>query len=91
MATTKSSTRKLAESGAEMMDNVREAGCAMGNLASESLDSVRNTAVDYFEQGRAKAREMSGEMQDRIREEPTKALLVAVGLGFLIGALWRRR
>jgi ElaB/YqjD/DUF883 family membrane-anchored ribosome-binding protein len=91
VATTKRIQNDFAQAGSDVMDKMRDAGCAAQEMAAHGYETIRDTASEYLDQGRAKARAMSDDLHERIREQPTKALVVALGLGFLVGALWRRR
>ena len=63
----------------------QEAGQAARQLASDGMESVKDTATEYWDQGRAKAEEVSENIQDRVREQPLAAVLIAAGVGFLFG------
>jgi ElaB/YqjD/DUF883 family membrane-anchored ribosome-binding protein len=49
------------------------------------MERVRETASEYWDQGRVKAEELSETIQDRVREQPVPAVLIAAGVGFLLG------
>jgi ElaB/YqjD/DUF883 family membrane-anchored ribosome-binding protein len=49
------------------------------------MERARDTAAEYWEQGRAKAEEVTETVQTRVRENPMAAVLIAAGVGFLIG------
>jgi ElaB/YqjD/DUF883 family membrane-anchored ribosome-binding protein len=71
--------------GSTLAQGFQEAGQAARRYASEGVEKVRDTATDYWEQGRAKAEEVTETVQNRVRENPMGAILIAAGVGFLIG------
>jgi ElaB/YqjD/DUF883 family membrane-anchored ribosome-binding protein len=68
--------------------------------ASASEQSLRQTAEDTFEGGKAKAREakeafteiadsFGDALDDSINNRPYATLAIAAGIGFLLGAVWK--
>jgi ElaB/YqjD/DUF883 family membrane-anchored ribosome-binding protein len=51
----------------------------------------REAATEAVEQGRTKMREMRHTIEDYVHDQPMRALLIAAGIGALIGILLRRR
>lgn len=73
-----------------VFDSVRGLGTETKHMAKESVDHARSTVDGYVKQGKKRAISMEKTFEDRIREEPMKALLVASGIGFLCGLIFRR-
>jgi ElaB/YqjD/DUF883 family membrane-anchored ribosome-binding protein len=67
------------ERSANMTDKVRRAG-------GEIYDEVR----DSFEHGRETMRHWEEGLEHFIQEKPLRSILIAAGVGWLIGAIWRR-
>ncbi len=63
---------------------------AIRDGAGETADSFRGAASEQWDDTRLKAREFQVSMEDYVRENPTKAILTAVGAGFVLGLLIRR-
>jgi ElaB/YqjD/DUF883 family membrane-anchored ribosome-binding protein len=63
----------------------REAGETARRVANDGMEKVRETAGEYWDQGRAKAEELSENIQDQVRERPVAAVLIAASVGFLFG------
>lgn len=59
-------------------------------LAMEKADHLKESAQHQWEDTCDKAKEMQVTAEDYIRQNPTKAVLGAVGVGFLIGLITRR-
>lgn len=77
--------------GSTIAQGFQDAGQAARRMASEGVEKVRDTATEYWEQGRAKAEEVTETVQNRVRENPMAAILIAAGVGFLIGMACARR
>ena len=54
----------------------------MRDAAQEKLQNVREQAADYYERGRESAREWEQGVEDYIKEQPIKSLLIAAGVGW---------
>jgi ElaB/YqjD/DUF883 family membrane-anchored ribosome-binding protein len=63
----------------------------VGDAAREKYEDIRNRASEFFEQGREKAQEWEEGAESYIRAKPMQALLIAAGVGVLLGLLMRRR
>jgi ElaB/YqjD/DUF883 family membrane-anchored ribosome-binding protein len=76
-------------------ETVREDLGQLGRLAKsaarEGLDEARVAATDYYEQGRKKAGEYETQVVDYVRTKPLKSILIAAGVGALLGILISRR
>ena len=59
-------------------------------MAGEYYDQGRQMAGEYYDQGRQKAMEWSEEVENYVREQPMKSVLIAAGVGLVLGFLWRR-
>ena len=78
------------EKAGQAMHHVREAGSEARRAAQQRFGHMRDTAGEYLEQGRAQMQEMGQSLEHRIHEQPFRAILMAIGLGFLLGILWPR-
>ena len=63
------------------------------NLMSErvtpALSSAANTAEDYARQARDMASDQADMLSDQVRESPLAAILIAAGVGYLLGRIAR--
>jgi ElaB/YqjD/DUF883 family membrane-anchored ribosome-binding protein len=80
---------------------LRDAGSQLSGQAKEQLDNLKNSATEYYNQGRDRVQEYYDQGKERamefeqnleayVREQPVKSLLIAAGVGCLLGILWRR-
>jgi len=74
-----SQRRNYGERSNDVTDKLPDAGSEMYEQARES-----------FEQGRRAARYRGEDVERYVREKPLRSLLIAAGVGWLIGAIWRR-
>jgi ElaB/YqjD/DUF883 family membrane-anchored ribosome-binding protein len=74
---------QLRDKAASMAGNIRDA-------ATEQYEHLRDTASEYYDQGRRKAQEWQQGLEEYVQEQPIKSLLIAAGVGMLLGILWKR-
>ncbi|HEY8665466.1 MAG TPA: hypothetical protein VIL86_02315 [Tepidisphaeraceae bacterium] len=80
----------IGDKAAEVGQGVREMGAQVRDAAREKYEDLRNQASDYYEQGRQRAQEWEEGVENYVQQQPVKALLIAAGVGFLLGAIWKR-
>jgi ElaB/YqjD/DUF883 family membrane-anchored ribosome-binding protein len=51
---------------------------------------MQAAGTQVYEQGRESLQDLNRTIEAQIRERPIQALLVAGGIGVLLGLLWRR-
>ena len=54
------------------------------------MTTSKETMIEYYEQGRESLQDLNQTLEAQIRERPLQTLLVAGGIGLLLGLLWRR-
>jgi len=88
---------QIKDKAQEAKDKLREMGSAASQQINQLKDSAneyyqqgREKAQEYYEQGRQKAMELEQNLEDYVREQPIKSVMIAAGIGLLLGILWRR-
>ena len=81
----------LREKSSDVKQSLSDMGSAAKQIAQEQYEGVRDTVTSYYDQGRERAMEFEQSLEKRIRERPISAVLVATGLGFLLGMVWMRK
>ncbi|HEV8604173.1 MAG TPA: hypothetical protein VGQ99_02330 [Tepidisphaeraceae bacterium] len=79
----KEKLREMGSAASEQVNQLKES-------ANEYYQQGREKAQEYYEQGRQKAMEMEQNLEAYVREQPLKAVMIAAGVGLLLGILWRR-
>ncbi len=79
-----------ATSVAQVGQAVKDAAGNVRDAAQEKFQNLRETAGEYYEEGRERAMKWEHNVEDYVREQPIKSLLLAAGVGLLLGVFWRR-
>lgn len=67
-----------------------EKAAAFKNAAGKQASQFKENAAEQWDNTRTRAKELHGSAEDYIRENPTKCVLGALGIGFLAGLIMRR-
>jgi ElaB/YqjD/DUF883 family membrane-anchored ribosome-binding protein len=57
---------------------------------TETARHVGETASQYYEQSRQQLAGLEQSLEENIRAKPLQAVLLATGIGLLLGLLWRK-
>ena len=60
------------------------------NVAEAKAQEFRGRAEHAFDEARVKARTFREDGEHYVRENPTRAVLTALGIGFVLGLIFRR-
>ncbi len=82
---------QLRNVASDVTAKVREAGAQAKQVAQDQYEAARDAAGEYYDQGMECAKQYSGRMEEFVRDEPMKALAIAIGAGFLVGFVLARR
>ncbi len=80
----------LRNKAAEVSENLRDLGGQVRNAARDKYEQLSGEARAYYDQGRDMAQEWEQGIESYVREKPLQAVLIAAGVGLLLGALWKR-
>ena len=81
---------QLRDTATQVGQQLRDAGQQAMGAAREKFDDLRNQASEYYDQGRQRAQEWEQNLETYITDQPIKAMLMAAGVGFLLGVIWKR-
>jgi ElaB/YqjD/DUF883 family membrane-anchored ribosome-binding protein len=73
-----------------MAQNLRDMSGNVTGAAREQYDNLRQSATEYYDYGRERAQEWQTQVEEYVREQPIKAVMIAAGVGIVLGVLWRR-
>lgn len=86
--------QQIKESAVEKANQFREyAGTKAHDIketATEKTHHIKQVASEQIQQGQVKAREAHADAEEYVRQHPTKSIITALGVGFLIGLVVRR-
>jgi ElaB/YqjD/DUF883 family membrane-anchored ribosome-binding protein len=85
-----SASDQLKESAHQVTENLRSIGSTARDAANEKISDLKQQASDYYEQGRGQAEEWEQGLERYVQEKPIQALLIAAGVGLVLGVLWKR-
>lgn len=78
---------ELRESG----EHLAHAGSIAAEAARERLHQLKESAGQRVEQGREKIKGWEETLQGHVSEHPLRSIMIASGIGVVLGLLWRRR
>lgn len=84
-------SERLGKQAKEVAEDLQEMGGTVKDAAQEKLGQVGEKASEYYEQGREKAHGVACACEQFVRERPLGTVLVAAGIGWLLGRFWKRR
>ncbi|MBJ06216.1 MAG: hypothetical protein CMO40_03730 [Verrucomicrobiaceae bacterium] len=79
-----------AQKAQQFRDYAGEKASQIADAAGEKAAQFKGVAGEQWEETRIKAREVHADFEEYIRQHPTQSVLVAAGVGFLLGLIVRR-
>ncbi|CAN5438984.1 hypothetical protein BH09PLA1_BH09PLA1_19400 [soil metagenome] len=80
----------IRDTAKDVKENLREMGGQVRDAATEQYQNLREQAGEYFQEGRERAQEWEQSIEQYVQEKPIQSLLIAAGVGMLLGILWKR-
>jgi ElaB/YqjD/DUF883 family membrane-anchored ribosome-binding protein len=84
-------SERLGKQAKEVTKDLQELGGTVKNAAQEKLGQVSEKAAEYFGKGRDRVQGVACACEQFVRERPLRSVLMAAGLGWLLGRFWKRR
>jgi ElaB/YqjD/DUF883 family membrane-anchored ribosome-binding protein len=81
---------QLKDKASEIGQNIRELGSTAREAAQGEYENLKNQAGEYYEQGRQQAVQWENQVESYVHEKPIQSLLIAAGVGLILGVLWKR-
>ena len=81
----------ISQTAADVQQNIRDLGGQIRDAATEKYGQLRDQATDYYQQGRERATEWEQGLEEYVRQKPLQSLMIAAGVGMLLGMIWKRR
>lgn len=80
----------IGATASQMGQQIRDMGTQVRDQATQRYEQLRDQATDYYNTGRQRAHEWEKGLEDYVHEKPLQAVLIAAGVGVLLGVLWKR-
>jgi ElaB/YqjD/DUF883 family membrane-anchored ribosome-binding protein len=88
--TANSAADTIRDIGGQVRDAASDKYNEVRDAAAEKYNHVRDQASGYLEDGRRKAMEWEHSLESHVQEKPLQSVLIAAGIGLLLGLLWKR-
>ncbi len=82
---------RLGRKARTVTQDLQELGGMAREMAHEKVEQLRASASEYCEDGRDKVQQVERSFEQFVRQQPFKSILIAAGVGMLLGGLWMRR
>ena len=79
---------RLGEQAMVVTKDLQEMGGIARDAAQEKLGELREQASGYYEQGQDRVQGVVSAFEQSVRQRPLKSVLIAAGVGLLLGRLW---
>ena len=80
----------IRDTAQDVKQNLRDMGGQVRDAATEQYNNLRDQATEYFQEGRERAQEWEQSIEQYVHEKPIQSILIAAGVGMLLGILWKR-
>jgi len=82
---------RLGRKARTVTQDLQELGGMAREMAQEKVAQLRASASEYCEERRDKIQQVERSVEQFIQQQPLKSILIAAGVGMLLGGLWMRR
>ena len=82
---------RLGKKARKVKKDLEQMGGTAKDIAEEQLEQVGEIASEFYEQGRDKVHGVACACEQFIRDRPVRSVLIAAGIGWLLGQVWKRR
>jgi ElaB/YqjD/DUF883 family membrane-anchored ribosome-binding protein len=82
---------RLGQQAMEVSKDLQEMGGMVRDAAHEKLGQLRSSVSEHYEQGRDKVYSVERTVEQYLRQRPFQSVLIAAGIGLLLGRFWMRR
>jgi ElaB/YqjD/DUF883 family membrane-anchored ribosome-binding protein len=84
-------SERLGKQAKDVAEDLEKMGGTVRDAAQAKLGQVGEQALEYCEQGRDKVHGVACACEQFVRQRPLQSVLMAAGIGWLLGRFWKRR
>jgi ElaB/YqjD/DUF883 family membrane-anchored ribosome-binding protein len=84
-------TDQLGKQAKEVTEDLEQMGGAVRDAAQAKLGQVSEKAADYGEETQDELHGIACACEQYVRERPLRSVLMAGGIGWLLGRFWKGR
>lgn len=84
------SNEPLRDKLAETRDNIVDMAHIATDSVRDKFHALKDKAAEKYGDGKQKMHELEENLARRVQEAPMKSVLIAAGVGLVLGFLWRR-
>jgi ElaB/YqjD/DUF883 family membrane-anchored ribosome-binding protein len=81
----------IGQAADRVRDKAAEVSQHLKDAATDKYTEVKDRATNAYNQGRETAEQWEQSLESYVQEKPLQAVLLAAGVGLLLGLLWKRR
>jgi ElaB/YqjD/DUF883 family membrane-anchored ribosome-binding protein len=82
---------RLGKQARKVNEDLQDLRGIAGDAAREKLGRLRENASECYEEGRERVHQAERTFERFIQEHPLKSILIAAGVGLVLGRFWIRR
>jgi hypothetical protein len=79
------------QKAADLGQDVQDLGQLSKDIAADAVGVLGESAVGYYQQGLKEAGKWEKKLEQQIKSNPLPAVLIAAGVGLILGAVWKSR
>ncbi|MGO9110974.1 MAG: YqjD family protein [Thermoguttaceae bacterium] len=84
-------TDQFGKQAKEVTEDLQQMGRTVRDAAQAKLGQVGEKAAEYSEQAQDKLHGLACACEQFVRERPLRSVLMAAGIGWLLGRFWKGR
>jgi len=84
-------SEQIGKQAKEVTDDLQKMGQTVRDAAQAKLGQAGEQAAEYCEQAQDKLHGVACACEQYVRERPLRSVLMAAGIGWLLGRFWKGR
>jgi ElaB/YqjD/DUF883 family membrane-anchored ribosome-binding protein len=82
---------RLRKQASTVTKDIQGMGTIARDAAQEQFDQIQENASELYDTGRVKVQQARRSLEQYIAEQPLTSMLIAAGVGLVLGRFWKRR